>query len=121
MKILQCFGYIPVLNYFEFSLCEHCVYGKHTRSTSKPLDKELESSLDLVYNDLWGAVPVKSLGGASYFLIFIDDSTKKVWVYLLKNKSDTFDTFKKFLAMVENQPSGNLKAFKTNNSGKYVS
>ena len=63
IKILQHFGYIPVLDYFDFSLCEHCIYGKHTRSTSRPLDKELGSPLDLVHNDLCGAMLVKSLGG----------------------------------------------------------
>ena len=102
MKILQHFGYIPMLYYFEYSLCECCIYGKHTKSTSGPLDIELGSPLHLVHIDLCDPMRAKSLGGASYFLTFIDDSTKKVWIYLLKNKSDTFDVLKKFLAMVEN-------------------
>ena len=50
MKILQHFRYIPMLNYFE--LCKHCIYGKHTRLTFGPLDKELGSPLDLVHSDL---------------------------------------------------------------------
>ena len=47
-------------------------------------------------------MPVKSLGGGSYFLTFIEDSTKKILIYLLKNTSDSFDAFDKVLAMVEN-------------------
>ena len=46
---------------------------------------------------------------------------KNVWIYLLKNKSDTFDAFKKFLVMVENQSSRKLEALRTNNGGEYVS
>ena len=57
----------------------------------------------MVHSALCGPMPIKSLGGASYFLTFIDDATKIVWVYLLKNKSDTFDAFKKFLDMVEHE------------------
>ena len=91
-----------MLDYFDFSLCEHCIYGKHTRLTSWSLDKELGIPLDLVHSDLCGPMPIKSLGGASYFLTFIDDSTRKVWDFLLKNKSGTFDAFKKFLDMVKN-------------------
>ena len=121
MKILQHFGYILVLDYSKFSLCEHCIYGKHTRSTFAQLNKELVNPLDLVHIDLCGPVPVKSLGGVSYFQIFIDDSTKKVWVNLLKNKSDTFDAFKKFLAMVENQSSKRIKTLRIENDGEYVS
>ena len=80
MKILQCFGYILVLDYHEFYLCEHYIYSKHTRLTAQPLDKELQSSLDLVHSDLCSLVLVKSLGGTSYLMTFIDESTKKVWV-----------------------------------------
>ena len=73
MKNLQCYGYIPVLDYFEFLLCEHCIYAKHTRSISRSLDKELGSPLDLVHNDLCCLMPIKYLGEASYSLTFIDE------------------------------------------------
>ena len=66
-------------------------------------------------------MPIKSLRGASYFLTFIDNSTRKVWVYLLKNNSDTFDAFKKFLAIIEKKPSKKLKALRIDNGGEYVS
>ena len=37
------------------------------------------SQLDLVHSDVRGLMPHQSLGGASYFVTFIDDSTRKVW------------------------------------------
>ena len=121
MKTLQHFGYLPVLDYTDFPLCEHCLYGKQTRLTSLPLNKKLGEPLDLVHSDLCGPMPHKTLGGANYFLTFIDDSTRKVWVYLLKHKEEVFSTFQKFLAMVENQTGKKLKAFRTDNGGEYVS
>ena len=33
---------------------------------------------------------VVSKGGAQYFMSFIDDYSRKVWVYFLKNKSEAF-------------------------------
>ncbi|MCO5562375.1 hypothetical protein L7F22_016002 [Adiantum nelumboides] len=60
MKVLQRSDYIPVLNYSEFSLCEHCIYGKQTKLTSRPLDKELGSPLDFIHSDLCGPMHVKS-------------------------------------------------------------
>jgi hypothetical protein len=50
---------------------------------------------------------------------FIDDYSKKVWVYFLKNKSDTFATFKKWKAEVENQTGRKLKCLKTDNGTEY--
>ena len=45
-----------------------------------------------------------------------------MWVYPLKHKDDVFSTFHKFLALVENQLSGNkLKGLRTDNGGEYVS
>ena len=73
-----------MLDYFALYLCEHCIYGKHTRSTLGPLDKELGSPLHLIHSDLCGPMPVKSLGGASYFLTFLYDSTKKCMDLSLK-------------------------------------
>ena len=56
---------------------------------------------ELVHSDLWGPSLVAFLGGSRYYITFIDDSSRKVWVYFLKNKFDVFETFKKWKAMVE--------------------
>ena len=52
-------------------------------------------NLELVLTDLWGPSPVASLGGSRYYVTFIDDSSRKVWIYFLKTKFDVFETFKK--------------------------
>ena len=41
-----------------------------------------------------------SLGGNRYFIILIDDFSKKLW-YSLKEKSAAFTTFKHFKALIE--------------------
>ena len=38
--------------------------------------------LELVQIDVWGPAQVSSLGGSHYYVTFIDDATRKVWVYL---------------------------------------
>ena len=59
--------------------------------------------LELVHTDIWGKASVPSLGGSLYFVTFIDDSSRKVWVYFLKHKSNLLEVFKKWLAQVENE------------------
>ncbi|GKB73268.1 retrovirus-related pol polyprotein from transposon TNT 1-94 [Tanacetum coccineum] len=44
--------------------------------------------------------PVLSLEGAKYFVSFIDDYSRRCWVYLIK-KSDVFEVFKVYKAQVE--------------------
>ena len=49
------------------------------------------------------------------FLTFIDDFSRKVWVFILKSKDETFEEFKQWKVMVDNQISRNLKCLRTNN------
>jgi hypothetical protein len=75
--------------------------------------------LELVHTYLWGLAPVASLRGLRYYIMFIDDSNKKVWAYFLKCKSNVFDTFKKWKAMIETKTSFKLKCLRLDNGGEY--
>lgn len=35
----------------------------------------------MVHTDVWGPAP-----GASYFVTFVDDYSRKVWIYLMRHK-----------------------------------
>ena len=78
----------------EIQFCESCLEGKQHRSTF-PAHSETRAKepLELVYSDICGKVNSKSLSGAEYFLTFIDDCTRYVWIYLLKQMSEAFDKF----------------------------
>ena len=66
--------------------------------------------LKLVHTDLWGSSSIASLGGSS----------RKVWVYFLKNKSNVFETFKKWKAMVEIETNLKVKCLRSDNGGEYI-
>ena len=66
-------------------------------------------------------MPTRSLGGSQYFVTFIDDATRKVWVYTIKSKDETFACFQRFLSSVENQSGKKVKALRSDNGGEYIS
>ena len=45
---------------------------------------------------------ITSLSGYSYYASFIDDYSRKNWIYFLKKKNKVFERFKEFKALVEN-------------------
>ncbi|GJX53806.1 retrovirus-related pol polyprotein from transposon TNT 1-94 [Tanacetum coccineum] len=47
-------------------------------------------------------------------------SNRKLWVYFLKNKSEVFNTFKKWKAAVENETNLRVKCLKSDNGGELV-
>ena len=73
-----------------------------------------EDILDYVHTDIWGPVKVVSKGGT-----FIDDYSRKVWVYFLKNKSKAYVKFKKWKAEMENQTGRKIKCLRFDNGTEY--
>ena len=53
-------------------------------------------------------------------LTFVDDFSRKVWVYFLRQKNETFSMFKKFKALVENQTGRKIKKLRTDNGLEFV-
>jgi hypothetical protein len=55
-----------------------------------------------------------------YFVIFIDDFFRKVYVYFMRHKSETFAKFKLWKAEVENQTGKKVKCLRTDNVTEYT-
>ena len=64
---------------------------------------------------------VPSLSGSEYFLSFVDDKSRYVWAYILKHKSEVFEKFMEWKAMVELQTGKKLKKLRSDNGGEYLS
>jgi hypothetical protein len=61
------------------------------------------------------------LGGCEYYVIFIDDHSRKTWIYFLNTKSEAFKRFQEFKALVENQTGKKIKVLRSKNGGEYTS
>jgi hypothetical protein len=86
----------------DFDFCEHCIYGKYNRVRFPSGAKREKGILELIHSDVFGPVPVPSLGKSVYYVSFIDDFSRNTWIYFLINKYEVFDKFKEFKALVEN-------------------
>ena len=86
MKVLHSKKVLPGLKCVNIDLCESCVYGKQKRVSFVKIGKEnKKEKLELVHIDVWGPTQVSSLNGSHYYVTFIDDATRKVWVYFLRS------------------------------------
>jgi hypothetical protein len=86
----------------DFDFCEHCIYGKQNRVRFPSGATRTKGILELIHSDVFGPVPVPSLGKSVYYVSFIDDFSRNTWIYFLRKKSEVFDKFKEFKALVEN-------------------
>ncbi|CAL9107734.1 unnamed protein product [Musa textilis] len=61
----------------------------------------------------------RTLGGALYFVIFIDDYFRKVWAFVFKANDQVLDVIEEFHVNVERETNRNLKSVRAYNSGEY--
>ena len=70
--------------------CDYCLFGKqHKASFLKNSTRKIEK-LELVYYDVCRPIEVDLLGGNKYFVTFIDNASRKTWVYVLHTNGQVF-------------------------------
>jgi hypothetical protein len=112
---------IPNVKQVE-QVCDGCVLGKQHR---KPFPKvsgfRVVKNLELVHADHCGRIAPKSIGGASYSLLVVDDHSRYMWVEILKSKDQALECFKIIKQRVVVESRNKLKALRTNRGGEFTS
>nr|KYP61818.1 Retrovirus-related Pol polyprotein from transposon TNT 1-94 [Cajanus cajan]KYP63036.1 Retrovirus-related Pol polyprotein from transposon TNT 1-94 [Cajanus cajan] len=103
-------------------ICDNCLISKQPRNSfSNFTASKANEVLHVVYSDVCGPIDTPSLGGNRYFVSFVDDLSRKAWLYLIKAKSDVFSIFKDFKALVEKQSGKCIKILRTDGGGEFTS
>ncbi|KAG7544127.1 GAG-pre-integrase domain [Arabidopsis thaliana x Arabidopsis arenosa] len=106
----------------EAEKCVSCLVGKqHRESIPKKSVWRSSRRLQLIHSDLCGPISPASTSDKRYILTFIDDYSRKVWVYFLSNKSETFVLFTKFKNQMERETGESLVCLRTDRGGEYMS
>ncbi|KAI0494867.1 hypothetical protein KFK09_025013 [Dendrobium nobile] len=101
--------------------CTACELSKSHKLPFTTSSTRSLAVLDLVHSDVWGPSPILSLFGYKYYVLFIDDFSRFTWLYPLKLKSDVPSVFSHFKAQVERQFNKQIKCFRTDGGGEYLS
>ena len=76
---------------------------------------------DKVVADVWGPAPIRSIGGSQYYLLFQDLFSHEEHVYFLKQKSEVFETYKKYEAWLKVQRKGQVVVLGSDRGGEFNS
>eukprot|EP00253_Pinus_taeda_P032558 PITA_32558 len=104
----------------HFDTCRGCAMGKFSKSPFPSSDNRATVILDLIHSNVSGQMSHVSLSGYEYYVLFIDDHSRRTWIYFLKTKSEVFKLFKEFRALVETQTGRKIKSLRSDNGGEYT-
>jgi hypothetical protein len=95
--------------------------GKYAKTTFPSNDSRSKGILNLIHSDVCGPMSAVSIGGFSYYVSFIDDHSRKTWIYFIKTKDEVFSLFQEFKDLVQNQTERKIKVLRSENGGEYTS
>lgn len=100
--------------------CVTCIKGKQTKLPFPSGNNRTTRILELVHSDVCGPMSVNSIGGKRYFVTFIDDFSRKCFVYVIAQKNQVLKCFKDFKLLVEGQCELKIKTLRSDNGGEYI-
>jgi hypothetical protein len=86
------------LDFLDFKVerrgvCKGCALDKHAKVAFPSSEHRSRRILDLIHSDVCGPMSLTSLIGNLYYVTFIDDSSRKTWIYFMKTKDEVFNRF----------------------------
>ena len=90
---------LPQLEVRTDMVCASYQYGKAHQFSYKESKFKAKEPLELIHSDVFGPVKQASIGGIRYMVTFIDDFSRYLWVFFMKEKFETLSKFKEFKSM----------------------
>ena len=101
----------------DLETCVDCCRGKMTKIRKKTAVRSSDL-LEVIHTDISGPYTT-TLCRNFYFITFIDDYSRYGYLYLIKEKTESFDKFKIFRTEVEKQLGKVIKVVRSDQGGEY--
>ncbi|GFW78822.1 retrovirus-related Pol polyprotein from transposon TNT 1-94 [Trichonephila clavipes] len=105
---------------FNFE-CEPCRLNKYKRVSFQSIEcTRSKAPLNLLHCDVWGPANVIGKRGEKYYLSVLDDYSRRMFIFPMCHKSDTYDILAKFIIRAERQLDLKVKAVRTDFGGEFI-
>ena len=99
--------------------CETCTLTKSARIINREPQTQATRRLERVYTDICGPFQQLTLNGERYILTFIDEYSRKSWIYLTKTRTELYTIAAEWQKEVERQSNEELLAVRSDNAREY--
>ena len=95
--------------------------GEVCKSTFHEKENRASVILEKIHTDVCGPFLVASIAKHRYYVIFVNEFSRKCWISFMQKKDQTFSMFCEFKALVEKESGKQVKALRSDNGGEYIS
>ena len=71
-------------------VCDVCPHAKQSRLSFPQSSSHSSHCFELLHVDIWGPFSIPSKNGSRFFLTIVYDYSRCTWIYLMKQKFETF-------------------------------
>ncbi|KAK8944151.1 hypothetical protein KSP39_PZI008078 [Platanthera zijinensis] len=112
----------PQIKCMKEGICSACQKGKQTKSSFQSLEnKDSVRCLYLLHMDLFGPMPVHSLGRKVYTFVVVDDYSRFTWVFFLRQKSETPSVLLNFVKQIQNELNSTVVKIRSDHGTEFQS
>lgn len=76
--------------------CFDSQFGNLSQSIFLTSNSRATTSLELIHNDVWGHVSILSREGFRYYVHFLEDYSRFIWIFPPRDKSECKTIFMQF-------------------------
>ena len=122
IKALADSNFLKIVESDDIFECSTCDAAKMRRKAfAKAMPPKAANAGEVLHSDVCGKITPATYRGERYIVTFIDELSGYIHVRLLKNKSEVFQHFKEFRALLNNQnATTSVKIFVSDGGGEYI-
>jgi len=104
----------------ENEICGTCAIGQQHREAITGAREKAVELLEVVHSDICGPMQVNTISGERYYILFIDERSRRIAITLLKSKNQAPGAFQGYKMWAEKEAGKEIRAFKTDGGGEYI-
>lgn len=112
---------IPKISKLKNAICGPFLHGKKTRIDFKAKECSSSNPLEMIHENLCGPTRPPTLQGKKYFILFIYDYTRMMWVFFKIFKLEALECFRNLKETIENESDSKIKCLRKNKGGEFNS
>ena len=87
---------LPEIYATHEGICKGCAQGNNAKNKFPSSERKDKGILEIVHSHVCRLMSSSPLSRYVYYVSFIDDFSRKTWIYFLKWKSELFNKFKEY-------------------------